>query len=54
VLADDDAAVTRGVIDVVRLARDGFAPVDRRFYDGAIRAAELQALLEAVAAGAAR
>jgi glycosyltransferase involved in cell wall biosynthesis len=54
VLADDEAAVTRGVIDVVRLARGGFTPVDRRFYDGAIRAAELQALLDAVAAGAAR
>lgn len=54
VLADDEAAVTRGVIDVVRLAREGFTPVDRGFYDGAIRAAELQALLEAVAAGATR
>ena len=54
VLADDEAAVTRGVIDVVRLARDGFTPVERRFYDGEVRAAELRAVLEAAAGGAPR
>ena len=54
VLADDEAAVERGLVDVVRLARGGFAPVDRRFYDGEVRAAELRAVLEEVAAGAPR
>jgi len=54
VLADDEAAIAHGVIQVVRLGREGFTPVDRRFYDGEVRAAELQRLLEQVAGGAPR
>jgi len=54
VLADDETAVAAGLLDVVRLARDGFTPVDPRFYDGDVRASELQAILEQVAAGARR
>ena len=51
VLADDEAAIAHGVIRVVRLGREGFTPVDRRFYDGEVRAAELQMLLEQVVGG---
>ena len=49
VLADDEAAIVRGLGALVRLARDGFAPVDRRAYDGAVRAAELQTVLAGAA-----
>ena len=46
VLADDQAAIEEALESVVRLASQGFAPVDRREFDGEIRAAELRAVLE--------
>ena len=52
VLADDEAAVAEALVGVVRLVREGFAPVDRQAYDGDVRAAELRAILERVATSA--
>lgn len=50
VRADDESAICCGLHDVLRMARDGFAPVDPRAYDGAVRAGELADILSAVAA----
>jgi glycosyltransferase involved in cell wall biosynthesis len=44
--AEDEAAVTAGLVSVMRLARSGFTPVDRSVYDGDVRAAELRAILQ--------
>jgi glycosyltransferase involved in cell wall biosynthesis len=43
--ADSDAAIEDALVSVVRLAREGFAPVDRREFDGDVRAAELRTVL---------
>lgn len=45
VLAEDEAAIAAGLASVVRLARAGFTPVDRRIYDGDVRASELREIL---------
>ena len=51
VLAEDEAAIAAGLVALVRLAREGFVPVDRGVYDGNVRAAELRSVLERVADG---
>jgi glycosyltransferase involved in cell wall biosynthesis len=53
VLADDEAAIEDALVSVVRLAGEGFAPVDPQTYDGDVRAAELRAILASVIAGTA-
>ena len=50
VLAEDEAAIEDALVSIVHLARAGFAPVDRRTYDGEVRAAELRAILSSVMA----
>jgi glycosyltransferase involved in cell wall biosynthesis len=54
VRADDEAGIACGLRDVLRMAREGFAPVDPRAYDGNTRAAELAEILSSVADVAAR
>jgi glycosyltransferase involved in cell wall biosynthesis len=54
VSADDDAAIAHGLVAVAQSAREGFTPVDRQRYDGEVRAAELRAVLERVAAAGVR
>jgi glycosyltransferase involved in cell wall biosynthesis len=49
VLAEDEAAIARSLGALVRLSRDGFTPVERRAFDGNVRAAELRLVLERVA-----
>jgi hypothetical protein len=52
--AEDEPAIAAGLIEVLRLSADGFVPVDRQVYDGAVRAAEQRGVLEdAIAAGGA-
>jgi glycosyltransferase involved in cell wall biosynthesis len=46
VRADDEPAITDGLVAVMQLASDGFQPVDRDAYDGEMRAEQLRAILE--------
>jgi hypothetical protein len=50
-VADDEAAIEDALVSVVRLAGEGFVPVDRREFDGDRRAAELRAVLAGVVRG---
>ena len=50
-LADDEASIEHALVSLVQLVRDGFTPVDRRAFDGELRAAELRTVLTRAASG---